>query len=72
MAGESPKFYTVAEVASLARVSRMTVYRMIHSGELPAIRFGSSYRVPASAMESIVTALEVEDGFGEGRAAGGR
>ena len=37
---KAPQFYTVAEVAELTRVSRMTVYRMVHSGELPAVRFG--------------------------------
>ncbi|GAA2532519.1 helix-turn-helix domain-containing protein [Microbacterium mitrae] len=42
------KFLTVAEVAKLMRLSNMTVYRMVHSGELPAVRFGRSYRVPES------------------------
>ena len=46
------RFLTVAEVADLMRVSRMTVYRLIHSGELPAVRFGRSYRVP----EEVVSA----------------
>jgi excisionase family DNA binding protein len=44
------RFLTVAEVAELMRVSKMTVYRMVHSGELPAIRFGRSFRVPESAV----------------------
>jgi excisionase family DNA binding protein len=44
------RFLTVAEVADLMRVSRMTVYRLVHSGELPAIRFGRSFRVPESAV----------------------
>ena len=39
-------FLTVAEVAALMRVSKMTVYRMVHAGELPAIRVGRSFRVP--------------------------
>ena len=30
------------------------VYRMIHAGELPAVRFGRSYRVPQSAVEEIL------------------
>lgn len=50
------RFLTVAEVAHMMRVSRMTVYRMVHSGELPAIRFGRSFRVPESAVDQ---ALEV-------------
>lgn len=40
------RFLTVAEVADLMRVSKMTVYRLVHAGELPAVRFGRSYRVP--------------------------
>ncbi|MGN8026783.1 helix-turn-helix domain-containing protein [Microbacterium sp. 22242] len=44
------KFLTVAEVAAIMRVSKMTVYRLVHAGELPAIRFGRSYRVPESAV----------------------
>lgn len=40
------RFLTVAEVASIMRVSKMTVYRMVHAGDLPAIRVGRSFRVP--------------------------
>ncbi len=40
------RFLTVAEVAALMRVSKMTVYRLVHSGELPAVRVGRSFRVP--------------------------
>ena len=39
------KFLTVAEVAATMRVSKMTVYRLVHSGELPAVRVGRSFRV---------------------------
>lgn len=45
------KFLTVAEVAAIMRVSKMTVYRLVHSGELPALRVGRSFRVPASAVD---------------------
>ena len=44
------KFLTVAEVASVKRVSRMTVYRLVHSGEVPAVRVGRSFRVPERAV----------------------
>lgn len=44
------KFFTVNEVAEMMRVSPMTVYRMVHSGEVPAIRFGRSFRIPESAV----------------------
>ncbi|GGD45634.1 hypothetical protein GCM10010915_28660 [Microbacterium faecale] len=48
------RFLTVAEVADIMRVSKMTVYRLVHSGELPAVRFGRSYRVPESAVTQYV------------------
>jgi len=38
-------FMTVAEVAQMMRVSKMTVYRLVHNGELPAVRVGRSFRV---------------------------
>ncbi|MBW3614550.1 MAG: helix-turn-helix domain-containing protein [Actinobacteria bacterium] len=38
-------FLTVAEVATMLRVSNMTVYRLINSGALPAVRVGKSYRL---------------------------
>jgi len=48
------RFLTVAEVADLMRVSSMTVYRLVRSGDLPAVRFGRSYRIPESAVEAAV------------------
>lgn len=44
------KFLTVAEVATAMRVSKMTVYRLVHSGELEAVRVGRSFRVPEHAV----------------------
>ena len=48
------RFLTVAEVADMMRVSNMTVYRLVHAGELPAVRFGRSYRIPESAVEAAI------------------
>ena len=44
------QFLTVAEVAAAMRVSKMTVYRLVHNGELPAVRVGRSFRVPEDAV----------------------
>ena len=44
------RFLTVAEVAALMRVSKMTVYRLVHAGELTAVRVGRSFRVPEHAV----------------------
>ena len=41
---------TVAEVAILMRVSRMTVYRLVNSGDLAAARVGRSFRVSREAV----------------------
>jgi excisionase family DNA binding protein len=45
--GGSPmgRFVTVAEVARQLRVSNMTVYRLVRSGQLPAVRVGRGYRL---------------------------
>lgn len=50
----SMRFLTVQEVADTMRVSSMTVYRMVHSGEIPAIRFGRSFRIPESALSQLM------------------
>jgi excisionase family DNA binding protein len=39
------RFVTVNEVAQLMRVSKMTVYRLINQGDLPAVRIGRGYRL---------------------------
>ncbi len=46
------KFLTVAEAATAMRVSKMTVYRLVNSGHLQAIRVGRSFRVPEPAVEA--------------------
>jgi excisionase family DNA binding protein len=46
------KFMTVAEVAAIMRVSKMSVYRLIHSGELEAARFGRSFRVSEAHVDA--------------------
>jgi excisionase family DNA binding protein len=48
-------FMTVAEVAAVMRVSKMTVYRLVHSGELPAVRVGRSFRVPEKAVNEYLS-----------------
>ncbi|GAA3963649.1 helix-turn-helix domain-containing protein [Actinomadura viridis] len=64
--GERPlsevRFLTVAEVASVMRVSKMTVYRLVHSGELPAIRVGRSFRVPEQAVHDYLREAFIEAG----------
>ncbi len=56
-------FLTVAEVADMLRVSRMTVYRWVHAGDLPAVRFGRSFRVPQQAVEVFMNQAAMNGGF---------
>ncbi len=54
------RFLTVAEVAAMMRVSKMTVYRLVHGGELSAIRVGRSFRVPEAAVHAYLRDSYVE------------
>ncbi len=56
------RFLTVAEVAGLMRVSKMTVYRLVHSGELIAVRVGRSFRVPERSVHDYLRAGFTEAG----------
>ena len=56
------RFLTVAEVAAIMRVSKMTVYRLVHSGELEAIRVGRSIRVPERAVTDYLREAFVPSG----------
>jgi excisionase family DNA binding protein len=42
---DESRFLTVIEVAATLRVSTMTVYRLINSGTLAAVRIGKSLRI---------------------------
>jgi excisionase family DNA binding protein len=57
------QFLTVAEVAEMLRVSRMTVYRWVHAGDMPAVRFGRSFRVPQTAVDSFMEQAAMNGGW---------
>ena len=48
------RLLTVSEVADRVRLSRMTVYRLIHAGELPALKLGGSYRISQTALTRLI------------------
>jgi excisionase family DNA binding protein len=50
---------TVAEVAATMRVSNMTVYRLIKSGDLGAVRVGKNYRIRESEVVRYLSARSV-------------
>lgn len=49
--------YTIAEVAKRLKVNRTTVYKLIHSGQLKAVRLGS-LKVREKALEAFLDQLE--------------
>lgn len=53
---DAPLFRSVAEVARLCRVSKMTLYRAIAAGEFPAVRIQGRLIVPAKAVEAMAQA----------------
>jgi excisionase family DNA binding protein len=51
-------FLTVAEVAGALRVSKMSVYRLVHSGAMEALRIGGAIRVPEAALADYLAGAE--------------
>lgn len=56
----SDTLLTAAEVADQLRVSTMTIYRLIRSGELPAVRVGRNYRVRQRDLDAYLDAQVVD------------
>ena len=63
MTGKRPfvgdRLLTVAEVADVMRVSNMTVYRLIKSGDLAALRVGKNYRIRESDVDDYLSQRSV-------------
>ena len=53
------RFLTATEAAERMRVSKMTVYRLIRSGRLPAVQIGKAYRVRERDLEDYLNASYV-------------
>lgn len=43
------RFVKPEELATVSRVSKMTIYRLLHSGALDSVRFGRDFRIPVAA-----------------------
>ena len=56
-AGNAPvDLLNINEVATTLRVSKMTVYRFIRDGRLPAVRIGNSLRVYRGDLDTYLSA----------------
>jgi excisionase family DNA binding protein len=58
---EAPKLLTVEDVAERLGQSKWTIYRKVASGELPAVRLGSSSRAPLRISERELQAWLFEE-----------
>jgi excisionase family DNA binding protein len=48
------EFYTVKEVASILRVTPRTIWKMINSGELAAIKVRDEYRIAQQSLDAFI------------------
>jgi excisionase family DNA binding protein len=53
-AGREREFYTVGQLAELLQLTEMTIYRMIHRGELPCYVIGRNKRFRSSDLEDFL------------------
>ncbi len=52
-------FLTTEDVLSYLRINARTVYRLIHTGDLPAVRVGRQWRVRRRDLDRFVAAQRV-------------
>jgi excisionase family DNA binding protein len=50
------EYYSIPEAAALLGISRIAVFKRVKKGQLPALRFGRNWAVPASALGSALPA----------------
>ena len=55
----APEFLTVEQIADQLAVSRMTIYRLVERGELPAHRIGRSIRVREKDFDAYLRATDL-------------
>ena len=60
---DEPIFFTPLEVANKLRVSKMTISRMIKSGEMPAFKIGGQYRISSEKLKTYMEAVDTTAKF---------
>ena len=55
----TPEFYTVAQLARLLQLTEMTIYRMVHRGELPCYSIGRVKRFRHGDVEAFLKSCRV-------------
>ena len=54
--GNGKRFYTVKEIIGILGLSRVSVYRLVHEPEFPALRIGNRILVPVAGFEDWLAA----------------
>jgi excisionase family DNA binding protein len=57
--GGTPEFYTVSQLASLLQLTEMTIYRMVHRGDLPCYSIGRVKRFRQTDVEAFLRSCRV-------------
>jgi excisionase family DNA binding protein len=52
---EMKTFLTIDDVAQTLNLSKMTIYRYINAGKLPAYKFGREFRIDPKEFEVFLT-----------------
>lgn len=66
--GAIEDLYEMSQVAQILRCSRKTIYRLISSGRLGAVRWGRSYRFRRQDVQEFVHGSLIRHRRAEGRA----
>lgn len=54
---QDEQYLTVKEVATYLRISKPLIYRLIHGGDLEAIRVGHAFRVTVTAADKYLKTI---------------
>lgn len=61
------RWWTVAQIADELGLCKMTVYRLIHAGDIEAVKVGKSYRVTDGNFKKYLVKSRVGTGDGSAR-----
>ena len=58
---ENSAIMTIDEVASFLKLSKITIYKLVKRGDIPAFRVGNSWRFQRDKIELLVTSPDVHE-----------
>jgi excisionase family DNA binding protein len=58
---DSNAIMTIDEVAAFLKLSKITIYKLVKKGEIPAFRVGNSWRFLRDKIETLVATKGTDD-----------